>query len=1126
MMHYQFTRNIGRFLSYVACVLMLLVGITTFAQNTGTISGTVRDSAGKVIVGAKVNVYDLQHNSVVRALTTTSSGTYAAFDLITSDYRVSAEMDGFSKATVDHIALHIHDELAIDLTLKVGNVQETVTVEAPTVEIETASSSGSTLVNATQVIDLPLNTRNFTQLTGIQPGVSSSGGAGGVSISVNGQRSTANGWTTDGGDTVSRGANTSILIQPSIDSIAEFKTQRNTYSAEYGHNASGQVDVVTKSGTSTFHGSAYEFFRNDVLDGNNYFNNLVGAARPPLRYNDFGYTLGGPIMIPHTYNQKKDKSFFFFSQEFNRIVNFGTSSLSGDPTELELKGVFPNGTQLSKLNSTAQAYVKDVFSKIPRPNNPSDANGLIFTSRDYQAPHQEILRIDHTLTPNISAFFKFENDSKSDDNPGGGFPGVNNHRDYGSGRQMVARATWIKSPTLLFDVSYAYTRGISHQTPVGYMSTSVSTDVIPTMTLPYTSTLGRLPEISFDGGTSLDTNGPYNNYDYMHSVAINVSKLLGRHSLRAGVVYYYYRKTENVASYNEGEFDFTNSVITSSCKKSSASFELSFCNFLTGSATQFIQLSKDSIANVITNQPEAYIQDNWTVTPRLTINAGIRYSWPQPPFSGNHELTNFYPQSYNSAYAPTMNTVDGFAGTLCITGGIYCDSGKSPNSNYSKTNGIIIGDNNSPWNSRVSPQPWHDFAPRVGFSFDVFGDGKTALRGGYGLVYDTTLYGTYEQSILANPPYAQLAIMETTAYGVTSFSNPSSGTNYGLIPRPLYATSTQTSIPYAQQFSLGVEQQLAKNLIAKLSYVGSTGTHLIGAVDLNQPKPGAYISAGIAKADGITSSNTIALNLVRPYIGYTAIDAVVPWFTSNYHSLQSQLQKRFADSSLIDLNYTWSRNMTTNQSDRDAGIQNLYDMRADYGRAAFDRRHIFSADFVYTLPMYRNAHDWQAIAAKNWQVGGMVYANSGPPATPHYYFNSSTLASADPAGLGLLDSDSSAHAMMRPDQISNPNSGAPHTRTKWFNTDAYANIPAGQIRPGNATVGGINAPGSFRVDLAIYKSFDLPKTAKLQFRAEATNVFNHTNFGGIQTSALSNSFGQVTSAGDPRIMQLSGRISF
>lgn len=1120
-------------------IIGLLFGVFSAAYGqytSGTISGTVHDSSGAVVPNATVTVTNTDRNQTVRTISTDANGFYTAPRLPIGHYIVSASAPGFQQQDVKNIDLHVGDTLNISPTLQVGNTSQTVTVNATAFQVNTENASNSTLISATQIAQLPLNTRNYEQLVQLQPGISYGGGdqlyiglsnpsgqTNTVSFSINGQRNSANNWTVDGADNMDRGSNLTLLVYPSVDAIAEFRTFRNTYSAEFGRSASGQIDVITKSGTHDFHGSAYEFFRNDVLNANSFFTNYVNKPRPPFRYNDFGYSIGGPVWIPHVYNSERNKTFFFFSQEVRRVITYSPLTLSGDPTAEERQGTFPHpvcttasgcstgSTQVPITSPTVQAYLKDLYSKIPLPNSPSDPNGLIVTERNVYNGNQQIVRIDHNFTSKFSAFFRFENDSIPTVEPGGlfsgsGFPGVGVTNTNAPGRNYLGHVNYVFSPTLLLDMGYAFSQGAILSDPVGLMAKKNSPDVNPT--LPFASTLPRIPSLTFTGGTSLTSYGTYRDYNRDHNVFMNLSKIAGQHSLRFGVVYHHYEKTENSGGSNAGTFNFTNTNAPSSVPKANqpTSFEQSFANFLAGNVASFAQASEDITPDITTNQAEGYAQDDWKVAPRLTLNVGVRYSWFQQPIDNNHELTNFSPMRFVPGNAPTIDNT----GSICTTA--PCAGGGAPNPNYDPLNGILVANVSSPYGSKVAPQKWLNFAPRVGFALDVFGDGKTSLRGGYGIAYDSSLFGIYEQNIFQNPPYVNSVTIPNA-----SIDSPASGTpKLSSLPKALRGTPYQEDIPYAQQFSLGIQQQVMPNFIFEMDYVGSLGRHLLGIADINQPLPGAYVAAGIASPGGITSANTKLLNQIRPYKGYDAINQVETWFTSNYHSLQTSIQKRFHDGSLIEANYTFAKALTNAGSDRSNAPQNTYNIAAEYSRASLDRRNVFTADFVYALPFFRNQSGFTGHVLGGWQLVGLVLANSGLPATAR--------TSQDPAGLGLVDSASVAGA--RPNQISNPNIGAPHKLLLFFNSAAFVNVPAGVATVGSARPFTINGPGFQRWDLALHKTFAFTETTGLQFRAESFNTFNHTNFDSISTSLTAGNYGQVTATRDPRIMQLALKFTF
>src|SRR5579883_413887 len=1114
----------------------LLVSLACFpsivsAQNvTGSISGIVKDTSGAVIPDAPVAFTNTDRNALIRTVKTDSNGFYTAPQMPLGNYAITVEQSGFQKVT-NNVTLHVNDALTVNFTLTVGSLSQSITVSASAIQVNTQNAGSSTLISSEHVVSLPLNNRNYEQLVALQPGVTYGGGdqlyigtsnpsgqTNAVAFSINGQRSSQNYWTVDGADNVDGGSNLTLLIYPSVDSIAEFKTLRNTYSAEYGKSASGQINVVTKSGTNQFHGDAYEFLRNDAFAANSVSNHIANTPRPPLRYNDFGYTIGGPVW--------KDKTFFFFSQEFRRVITYGSNQLTGDPTADMRKGIFPqdvcvqqdssgNCTQVVKagnpvtIDPTAQAYLTDIFNKVPLPNLDtsldSTGTGLIANLRNIYNETQEIARVDQVFSQKLQGYFRFVNDSIPTVEPNGlftgavGFPGVNTTETNSPGRNYMGHVTWNITPNYLLDGGYVYSTGAIISDPTGLMATKNSPDIKPD--LPFTSTLPRVPAVTFTGGTSLTTFGPYRDYNRDHSAFANISRILGQHSLRFGGVYHHYQKTENAGGSNAGSYGFTNTAAPTGTK----SFYQSFAYFLTGNYASFSQASEDITPNITYNQLEAYAQDDWKLTPRLTLNLGVRYSWFQQPVDQNKELTTFNPNTYVAANAPTIDN----KGNICTTA--PCSGGAVPNPDYDPLNGIVIGGKNSKYGEQVAPTDNFNFAPRVGFAFDVFGNGKASLRGGYGIAYDTSLVGTLEQNIFANPPFVNSVSINSASLG-----NPLSGTvNVSSLPKALHATQYQSSVPYTQQFSLDLQQQIAPDLIFDLGYVGALGRHLLGEVDLDQPQPGAYLSSGLFPGGVVTRTNTALLNGIRPYKGYSAINAIEPWFTSNYHSLQAALQKRFSDGSLIDLNYTFSKALTTNQTDRSTAVQNIYNIQGEYGPAQYDRRNVFTADFVYNLPFYRQQNGFTGHLLGGWGFSGLVLANGGLPLT--------VTTSADPGGIGLLNSASAAGA--RPNQVGNPNVGAPHTRKLWFNKAAFSDsVPAGEV--GNERRGAVRGPGFQRWDLALLRTFKLTERFNLQFRGETFNTFNHTNFDSISVSDTSGTYGQVTGYRDKRIIQLGLKLNF
>ena len=458
-----------------------------------------------------------------------------------------------------------------------------------------------------------------------------------------------------------------------------------------------------------------------------------------------------------------------------------------------------------------------------------------------------------------------------------------------------------------------------------------------------------------------------------------------------------------------------------------------WANFLLGNVASFSMPSTDITPDIWQWQTEIYAQDDFKVNPHLTVFAGVRYSGFPTPTESNGLLSNFVPSLYKAANAPQINPANG--NVVLGTG-----------TNW-QTNGVIQGGKNSPFGSKVTNDSWRNFAPRIGLSWDPLGNGRTVVRAGYGLYYDSTQVGTYETAIFQNPPTVQ-----SVSFSNASFSNITGGT-VGVSASTLFLRAVQlpSNIPYSQQWQFDVQRDLFKGLILDVAYVGSKGTHLQGIVDINQAFPGVALAAGLHQPNGdtrFTTTDDPRINAVRPFIGFNAINAIRTAFDSNYHSLQTHVRKRFGNN-LVDVAYTWSKNLTDNGSDSGTAPQNSYNWHdGEYGPYPGDRKHVFTANYVYTLPFFAQGRGIKHQVLGGWETTSIVTAYTGTPFTV-------TTSSVDPAGLGLLGSSA---ASSRPDMICDPRANEPKqftTRTgvgqpTWFNTACFQPVPNGAVRPGNA----------------------------------------------------------------------------
>lgn len=1164
--------------SFVAMLLVAFACSAALAQEvSGTISGTVSDATGAVIRGANVTLTNTDRGIVVRQVTTNDAGFYTAPSLPLGNYQVSIAGTGFGSQNVSGIVLHANDTLTINGTLKPG-VAENVTVSTELQQINLESAAQQTVIDQTQVRELALSTRNYEQLVGLQPGVAYTGpdqiyignanpvgSTNVVNFSVNGARTSGNNWTVDGADNVDRGSNYTLLTYPSVDAIAEFKTLRGTYSAEYGRSASGAINVITKSGTKDFHGTAYEFVRNDIFNDNTALNKqtttVAGApraqiAKAKLRYNDFGGTIGGPVWLGSLYDGRKHGTFFFYSQELRRVILYNSYTLTGVPSAAERSGTFTNpvctaantvttpsvscsnaGTTTVAITSPfAQAYLKDIYANIPLPDS---TNSLVESNvRNTYNGNQQIGRIDQTFGPKLSAFFRVINDSIPTIEPSGlfqgsGYPNVGTTSTNAPGRIYLGHATYVISPRLLVEGGYAFSKGALLSDPIGLALNANSPDVSSYANaagrLPYKSTLARVPGLAFSSAPSITTYGPYRDYNRNHNIFGNVTFTVHTHTLKFGVDFNAYNKTENNAGANAGSFSFTNANLPAGSK--AQPFQQAWANFLTGFTATFTQASVDVTPDLRAKQFEAYAQDDWKATPRLTLNFGVRYSHFGQPIDANHQLTTFDPSLYSASKAAPVDN----SGNVCTAAIAPCN-GATPNgisyaqavTNGISVNGKLVGTTangttvygtNSPYGDQVSSTDKLNFAPRVGFAFDVFGNGKTSLRGGYGLAYDSALFGTYEQNIFQNAPF-----VVNGQYNNTSFDQPTGGTSP--VPKAPYvvrATSPNFHTPYDQQYSLSIQHQLPLSIFTEVAYVGSTQVHLIGLVDINQVPVGVFNAAN----PGVrVTSGTGLIDKYRPYQDFNVINSIQSIFSGNYNSLQVALKRQFAHGSQIGANYTYSKALTNANADRTGAPQISSLPAAEYGRSAADRRNMFNMNAVYTLPFFYNQHGVLGRLLGGWEVSALAFVNSGLPLNV-------TTSGLDPAGVGFLGSSAAGG---RPDRVGDPNNGGPnnpiHTRLHWFNINAFAAVPAGQIRPGNAQRNQVEGPGWWRADMGLFKNVTFYERLHMQLRGEAYNVFNHTNPDTVASTSLisaagfSSTAGNITGYRDKRILQLGAKIVF
>jgi hypothetical protein len=935
-----------------------------------------------------------------------------------------------------------------------------------------------------------------------------------ASVNINGTRAAQNNWLIDGADNVDTGSNLGVINFISVDAVSEFRILRGNYSAEFGRSGGGQVNVLTRGGTNGFHGSAYEFFRNDALDSRNFFsytdrhpekcqNPKTDRCSDPalLRYNNFGWNIGGPIL--------KDKLFFFYGHELRevRTVRGGGVNNTRVPTQLQKQGDFSEfpsvvikdpltGQQFSyqgklnvippdRINSNAKALL-DAF---PAPNS---SPALLGGQRNYSAMapsgrnyREYLIRVDYNMTEKHRFYGRWVHDKIPSEEPFGeifgtnyaAFPGISNTKTNIPARGLVVEWNYIVSPRIVNNAAFNYSRGgiFSEITGKGlkknfsgFTSAEVYPDVNPG---------GVIPGVAFGGAGGyggFDFFGPYDNSYGSYRWKENLSWVIGGHSLKMGYLYSHEFKNENAASGTNGAYSFpgtTSSTFTSAGD--------AFADFLLGRANSYSETNIDITSHLRYDMHEAYFQDDWKFRPNLTINLGVRWSYILPPIDLDDVLSNFDPTRFDPARAyqiASNNTrVPGTGDPL---------------------NGMYLAGEDSPYGRRIVASHADTFGPRFGFAWDPMNNGKSVIRGGYGIYFDRTLVGIALQNAFVNPPFAVSALYSAAgAAGTPTLTDPRGGAprNNETIVASLISMSPDFLVPTTQHWSLGYQRQLPWDLTMDIAYAGNHGTHLLRAVRINQTLPGTV-------APTAASAN---------FRGWGTITERQTSASSRYDSLQLSVSKRYAQGLQFGLAYTWSKVMTDSPDDRSTLPQDLRNLKAERARASFDKTHIFVTSFVYELPFFKSGSRLMQNTLGGWQIGGIVRAESG---TPWNVAISPNQANVYYGGT------------QRPNLIGDPWTDAPQTREKWFNTEAFELSALNTF--GNAGRMLIPGPGIYLWDLSIYKNFTVTERVKMQFRGEMFNAFNHTNFYGVGTTFASATYGQITSALEPRQVQFGLRLAF
>src|SRR5579863_5482681 len=1122
----------------MAVAIVVFASVPLFAQQiTGSIRGTVSDASGAVVATATVTARQAE-TGLVRTVATDHGGNYLLLELPVGHYSLEVAATGFQKYVQQGISLNVNQNATVAVHLAVGAETQEVQVRADADLVQSTVSSLGQVVGEREMLDLPLDGRNFTQLGLLQPGVVpltpgllDAGGPArqGQAYAVDGQRPESNNFLIDGADNVNA-VDAGFVLKPPVDAIAEFRILTHNADAEFGRNTGSTTNIITRSGTNQYHGALWEFLRNDAMDSSDYFTQSV----QPLKQNQFGGTFGGPIV--------KDKTFFFGYYEgfrnrqgetvaatvpsvperggdFGQLCTAAGSSfdpvtgLCGNPAgQLTFFGTpvpFNQETNFTPIDPTS-AKVLALFP-LPKPGT----NEFLATQTLSQTNDQFGMRLDQYLTSADTLNFRYMFSGGPTTDPlspvGANVPGFPVGEDDRA-QNFVAQETHVFSPTTIGVVRASYLRNKFlldqhvNPTPASAYGFTYAPTLPPAAGVPFIQVAGY-------ASVGDPITGPRNTFQNTYDVSGSLSWVHGSHELKFGGGYRFDQINALQGIATNGFFVFAGIP-------SFAGFLYNdgFANFLSANPVVFLQGGGSFDRHIRDHALDAYAQDTYKVTSNLTLNLGLRYELPFPSNETNNEVNLFVPgaKSKVSPNAP--------AGLL-----------------YPGDPGVPAG---------LIPTEKTAFAPRVGLAWDPLGDSKTVISAAYGIFYEPyyTGEGGPLQDPISSPPYLKTIQL---GFPINSFADPYTTSTPFASPFPpgamtLLVVSRNLRLPYAQDWNLNLQRSFGRDWLFQVGYVGTNGVKLPRFIEGN---PAAYIpgvdttSPGCSVANPCPISNENNVNNRRLYSGctladppsscvYGSVGEIASMANSSYNALETSLRKRFNHGLSFLASYTWSHsiddvssfNITGSASQDTAGendlAQNPFDLAAERGRSMFDARHRFVLSYQWSIPFLQHSNSFYGHVLGNWQLNGIFTAMSG---TPFTVFDSNDVSLQGQAP------EISGFSSNRPNLVGDPNAG-PKTAAEWFNVSAFQKIVQDPNSPveqfGDEGRNVVDGPGYVNWDFSALKNIRLTETKELQFRGELFNLLNHTNFRLPVSDIESPTFGQVQSDVSPRVIQVALKLLF
>jgi hypothetical protein len=1146
-------------------VLLLGLPFVAFGQDA-TIVGTVTDPSGAAVPNAKVTVTNTE-TGLIHNVTTSDSGQYVLPELRIGHYDAKVEASGFKAAERKGVVLQVGDRQRLDFRMEIGAAQETVTVEANAVRVQTDTGEQSNVITDQQVAQLAVNGRSIYQLAMLTPGASSQINnfvntpvGGDSNVEFNGMRQNHNIYLLDGGEDDDRGGAGGMSIAPSTDAIAEFRALTSNYSADYGLSSGGTMTMVLKSGSSTLHASAWEFNRNDALDARGFFNpgqNLDGTHNKvaKLRLNVFGFNVGGPVTLGKLYNRDRKRTFFFYNMEWRRLIqgnitngqtvpdpttyggNFGATTINVPsaaqvsaavlakncpggvlPAGIVQGSAFPANTIPScMIDPNSAALLKaGIF---PAPTSGNTFNGPSNTPTNLK---EEVVRIDHNFTSKFSVFGHFIAEQVTQGYSisqwsGANVPTVGD--TFGNPSfSGVVHATYAISPNLLNETAFNYNGNRINIIPfagAGLASLALPSGYDGTSSRLFTgpNNLSRIPNIDLKGttGTQFEISSwPWRNKADDYQIRDDISLTKGAHQLKFGGSWALYKKVQDLFGQTQGGFTFDGTFTGNDV-----------ADMLLGDAKSYQELAVQDKGLWNNVSWAAYVQDNWRVNRKLTLNLGLRWDGVPHTYEANNRMGNFYASLYDPAKAAVLNA----DGTInAASPGL----GTSPNPILAGVplylNGIgIPGTNGIP--KGLVDNHWAAFGPRLGFAYDLTGGGKTVVRGGFGIMYER-IQGNDMYDAGPNIPFS----LQVSTPGPVEMDNPrlslSTGTAGTLPINPASITGLNRSaykLPASYQYSIGVQHSLGERTVLSASYVGNQNRFQSDRTEYNLPNQAALIPI----INGTANYNT-APGL--PFPGFHSVRLSTNEANSHYNALQIDISSQVGHDLTLRAFYTLSRTIdpgtgSTAGSTGGTGGQDLQNVsnpylgwKYDVGPGGFDRTHNAIVNFIYDIPLFRhNENRLLRTAVGGWEVSGILTFESGLPLNIGL--------SGGQGGNGL------PNATNRPDlvgKISYPQAAVPGKQQgiQYIDPSAFVNPAIGAF--GNLSHNAARGPGRDNWNLSLFKSFVFSETrgSRLEFRVETFNIWNHTQFNQTSNNFGANNFGQFTSAFDPRILQAGLKLYF